>query len=250
MRGNTLVQASFNTIPGEQASPTQEPVAETPSLMVVDQAIRGGTVKIDSAFLEDWGFMTIHNQNAAGAYGPVIGWTPLPKGATEDIIVNIDASKATETMYAMLHIDDDPQGVLEFPGPDEPVMVMGEVIALPFKVTGGLPGSDLEISAAGGDSPHLVDTEGMSLYTSLNDSPGVSNCTGDCQKTWLPLLITTGRLVAGDGISSSKLGVLTLRNGKRQVTYGGLPLYYYIGDKEPGDVLGHGVDGLWFLATP
>jgi predicted lipoprotein with Yx(FWY)xxD motif len=228
---------------------TPEPDATDPTLVVHDQAIRGGTVRIDSTNSPSWGFMTIHNQNAAGAFGPIIGWTPVKRGENRDILVKIDVKKATETLYAMLHVDEIPVGVLEFPGPDKPVMVMDQMLAQPFKATGGLWGTEVQISATSGESPHLVDGEGKSLYTSLNDSSGVSNCTGDCLKIWLPVQVT-GRIIPGDGVNASKLGVLVLTNENRHVTYASLPLYYYIEDMEAGDTLGHGIDGLWFLATP
>ncbi|MCR4308686.1 MAG: hypothetical protein NUW14_01475 [Deltaproteobacteria bacterium] len=39
-------------------------------------------------------------------------------------------------------------------------------------------------------------------------------------------------------------------HGKRQTTYKGWPLYYFAGDKAPGDVLGHAVGNVWFVVNP
>ena len=38
-------------------------------------------------------------------------------------------------------------------------------------------------------------------------------------------------------------GTLTRPDGATQVTYGGLPLYYWQGDTKAGDVTGDGVEG-------
>jgi predicted lipoprotein with Yx(FWY)xxD motif len=44
--------------------------------------------------------------------------------------------------------------------------------------------------------------------------------------------------------------VLTRSDNGKQVLYNNLPLYYFAGDKAPGDVNGQGVGGNWFAATP
>jgi predicted lipoprotein with Yx(FWY)xxD motif len=258
----SLTEHSASTHPEEAAAstPIPDPYESTPSagnpsdgspptLVFEDQALRGNTVKAVSVYSEGPGFLTIHNQNPAGAYGPVIGWTPVIAGENRDILVKIDITKATEILYGMLHEDNPTAGVLEFPGPDEPVIVQGEIVAQPFRVTAGLLGMDVVIDSSSSDPPYLVDGSGMSLYTFRNDTQGVSNCTGDCQENWFPLL-ATGRLVRGTGVPETQLGDIELSDGIRQVTYGGLPLYYYGKDLKPGDTLGEGIDELWFLARP
>ena len=39
-------------------------------------------------------------------------------------------------------------------------------------------------------------------------------------------------------------------DGSMQVTYNNLPLYYFSGDKAPGDANGQGVGGVWVVAAP
>jgi hypothetical protein len=46
----------------------------------------------------------------------------------------------------------------------------------------------------------------------------------------------------GAGVTG-QLGTLTRADGTTQVTYGGLPLYYWQGDTKVGDVTGDGVNG-------
>jgi len=54
------------------------------------------------------------------------------------------------------------------------------------------------------------------------------------------------------GARSSLLGSIRRADGTRQVTYGGQPLYYYIGDRRPGHVLCQNVrefGGTWLVVS-
>jgi hypothetical protein len=48
--------------------------------------------------------------------------------------------------------------------------------------------------------------------------------------------------MAGAGVTG-QLGTLTRADGTTQVTYAGLPLYFWEGDKKPGDITGNGIEG-------
>src|SRR5581483_2981787 len=39
-------------------------------------------------------------------------------------------------------------------------------------------------------------------------------------------------------------------DGSKQVTYNGMPLYYWQGDKAPGDTTGQGVGNVWWVVAP
>jgi predicted lipoprotein with Yx(FWY)xxD motif len=80
----------------------------------------------------------------------------------------------------------------------------------------------------------------MTLYTHAGDGPTSSTCTGECATAWPPLT-TSGQPTAGAGVTGP-LGTLARADGATQVTYGGLPLYYWQGDAKPGDVTGDGVN--------
>jgi len=77
---------------------------------------------------------------------------------------------------------------------------------------------------------------------------GTSACTGACLTAWPPLL-TTAATPAAEGVTGT-LGTITTPDGANQVTLNGLPLYYFAQDKNPGDILGQGVNDVWYLATP
>jgi len=58
------------------------------------------------------------------------------------------------------------------------------------------------------------------------------------------------KVAAPDGSNAADFGTITREDGKRQTTYKGSPLYYFEGDKAPGDVMGQGMGNVWFAANP
>jgi predicted lipoprotein with Yx(FWY)xxD motif len=96
----------------------------------------------------------------------------------------------------------------------------------------------------------VVDAKGMSLYFFTKDTKGSgsSACTGSCLVQWPPLTTASGSPTA-EGVTGT-LGTLTTPDGRKQVTLNGMPLYYFAKDTKPGDVLGQGVGGVWYLSDP
>ncbi len=96
----------------------------------------------------------------------------------------------------------------------------------------------------------LTDSKGMTLYHFAQDQANVSNCNAGCATAWPPLTVAAGQTpAAGDGITG-KLGTLTRQDGSLQVTYNGLPLYFFGGDSKAGDTNGQGVAGAWSIVHP
>ena len=95
---------------------------------------------------------------------------------------------------------------------------------------------------------YLVDKSGMTLYTFKNDGAGQSKCLDTCSKDWPPLL-NEADMALGLGLSGV-LGAIERNDGQVQITYNGQPLYYYSKDKKMGDVLGQGINKLWYIARP
>jgi predicted lipoprotein with Yx(FWY)xxD motif len=98
----------------------------------------------------------------------------------------------------------------------------------------------------------LVDGHGRTLYLFTRDRGGKSRCYGECAKAWPPQLLH-GDHLTGQGLDRSKLGATTRRGGARQVTYAGHPLYYYVGDRRPGQILCQNVvefGGTWLVVSP
>lgn len=99
---------------------------------------------------------------------------------------------------------------------------------------------------------YLTDGKGMSLYMFEKDAPNHSNCHDDCAKAWPPLL-TQGAPSAGAEVDKSKLATIKRPDGTTQVTYAGMPLYYYAKDTAPGDVKGQDIEEFgaeWYLVSP
>jgi predicted lipoprotein with Yx(FWY)xxD motif len=95
----------------------------------------------------------------------------------------------------------------------------------------------------------LVDADGRTLYAFTKDTSGESTCYGDCEVTW-PALTVQGAPAAGDGVEASLLATTDRRDGSAQITYKGMPLYHFSGDRQPGDTNGQGVGGVWFAVSP
>ena len=97
-----------------------------------DQAAADGTITVDLVSAQESGWIVIHAQ-ADGAPGPVIGFAAIEIGNNANVAVEIDLDQATETLYAMLHLDLATAGEYEFPGDDAPVFdAGGNVVLAPF----------------------------------------------------------------------------------------------------------------------
>jgi predicted lipoprotein with Yx(FWY)xxD motif len=97
----------------------------------------------------------------------------------------------------------------------------------------------------------LFGSSGQAIYVFQRDSRGRTVCYGECARAWPPVL-TKGRPRAGKGVRKSLLGTVRRRNGKRQVTYAGKPLYFYA-HEGPGEVRCHNVNlngGFWWVVGP
>jgi len=98
----------------------------------------------------------------------------------------------------------------------------------------------------------LFDGRGVVLYAFTRDPRGRSACTGACAAAWPPYTVAAPPK-AGAGVTARLLGTTRRANGKLQVTYAGRPLYYYVGDRSPGQILCQDVSefgGLWLVARP
>lgn len=96
----------------------------------------------------------------------------------------------------------------------------------------------------------LVSPSGMTLYMFDNDTDGVSNCSGDCASAWPPYIVFEDtRLAASEGVEG-ELGTTTRDNGMLQLTYNGMPLYFWQNDSLPGDTTGQGVGEVWWVVAP
>ena len=96
----------------------------------------------------------------------------------------------------------------------------------------------------------IVDGQGMTVYYYSPDVPGSgeSTCTDDCLAAWPPVHADCEDPKV-EGVTGD-VGTIAGNDGELQVTLGGRPLYLYVGDGEPGDVTGQGIDDIWWVMAP
>ena len=100
----------------------------------------------------------------------------------------------------------------------------------------------VEAEEVGDAGTILVDAAtGLTVYIFTKDvkDSGKSECTGGCLETWPALTVPAGGTPTGGPGVTGELGTITRADdGSLQVTYNGLPLYFFKNDKEPGDLAG------------
>lgn len=99
----------------------------------------------------------------------------------------------------------------------------------------------------------LFDGKGRALYGFTHDKRGKpSTCYGPCARAW-PVYYKPRAIRAGKGVDPHLLGTVKRKDGRRQITYAGWPLYYYVGDTSHGAISCQNVreyGGLWLVVSP
>ncbi|MFH8470982.1 SCO0930 family lipoprotein [Streptomyces sp. NPDC017991] len=95
----------------------------------------------------------------------------------------------------------------------------------------------------------VVDAKGRTLYrfTKDTDWPMTTACTGACLEKWKPAALVGKNDV--EGIASKLVIPFNRPDGIKQQTLDCWPLYWFTGDKQPGDTDGQGVGGTWFAVA-
>jgi predicted lipoprotein with Yx(FWY)xxD motif len=97
----------------------------------------------------------------------------------------------------------------------------------------------------------LFGADNRAIYLFTREPTSRSRCYGECAVAWPPVL-TRAKPRAGSGVDAKLLGTTRRRDGRRQVTYNGHPLYYYVDDPR-GKILCHDVvefGGTWLVVNP
>jgi len=113
-------------------------------------------------------------------------------------------------------------------------------------------------SAANGPKLKAVDSDygrilsngrGRALYVFTADGGQSSTCSGDCASAWPPYIVKS-KPGAASGAKRGLIGTTRRSDGTLQATYAGHPVYYYIRDNQPGEVLCQAVSefgGYWYV---
>lgn len=107
-------------VPGEV-----QDVVTTSTVTFNDQSTNGEVVEVESAYLEDGGYVVIHAATSSGAPGEVLGASGyIPAGTADNIDINLSASiDANQELIAMTHKDTDGDQNYDFPAADGPYMI-------------------------------------------------------------------------------------------------------------------------------
>ncbi|MER6046222.1 SCO0930 family lipoprotein [Streptomyces sp. NPDC001793] len=114
---------------------------------------------------------------------------------------------------------------------------------------GTQPAADVGVFAQPQLGRILVDDMGRTLYRFNKDSPWPMKfgCTGTCLDTWKPARPADRSKL--NGIAPHLVSTVTRPDGTRQLAIGCWPVYWFTGDKQPGDINGQGKMGLWFAVS-
>ena len=114
------------------------------------------------------------------------------------------------------------------------------------------------MAMAAGDTPqikqkegignYLTDSKGMTLYYFKNDQRDKNSCAGPCLEKW-PIYYGD-QIAPPRGSDAKEFGEFTRADGRKQTTFKSWPLYYFSGDKAPGDIKGQGVNDSWYAINP
>ena len=87
----------------------------------------------------------------------------------------------------------------------------------------------------------LASKEGKTLYMFDKDAAGKSNCNGGCAAAWPPFVVANAALAGGD------FSIVKRDDGTSQWAFKGMPLYFFAGDADAGDVNGDSQGGVWHV---
>jgi predicted lipoprotein with Yx(FWY)xxD motif len=131
------------------------------------------------------------------------------------------------------------------------VCAIGAVTASVFAlglagVAGAQTAANGKISTTQNQKLGTILVAGKPVYTLKASSTA---CGTQCLKIWPQVALPKGmtKAKAGNGVTASKLGTVKRSGGVLQVTYGGKPLYYFVGDTTAASVNGNITDkwGKW-----
>ncbi len=140
------------------------------------------------------------------------------------------------------------------------IVMIAAIVAVIITVSGGST-SNAKLTAPPGSAISLkqtalgrtlVDSNGRTLYLFAGDTRDLSTLSQAGQAVWPPFTTTTKPQALG-GAVASQVSTIKKVNGRAQIAYNGHPLYYYVGDHNPGQTTGQGLNqfgALWYVVAP
>lgn len=248
--------APSSSISGTTPSTTPAPVTE-PSLAVTNNSTLGSILTANNGMTLYAYTLDKADTSNCTAFCQTV-WQPLLTNGSPVLGAGVDASMVGTAklsngsmvvtynhMPLYYFINDTAAGMTNGQGFDN--------VWFAVSPAGKMVGSVSEVSLNLATNPllgtYLVGQGGQAIYVYTKDTPDTSTCSGICGAIWPPV-ITLGKPNLGPGIDSSLVGTIKLADGSLMLTYNHKPLYYYVGDARPTDVLGQGFKGIWYVLDP
>jgi LPXTG-motif cell wall-anchored protein len=155
MAGSVEVVAAAAAPTAAPAAPTAAPAMGEPSGAVdaADQAIVDSSITVANVTAGQDGWIVAH-LDEGGKAGKVIGNTAVKKGENKDVKIKLSEDVPVGgKLWPMLHIDAGTIGAYEFPGPDAPVVVDGDIVMKQITVTAAAAAPAKLPTTGGEDAP-------------------------------------------------------------------------------------------------
>jgi len=145
--GNIVMKQIAVTAPAAAAPAA----AEKDAVDVDDQAIVNGSITVAEIYASQDGWIVAH-LDEGGKPGKVIGHTAVKKGESNNVVIKLSEDvPAGGKLWPMLHIDAGAIGTYEFPGPDAPVIVDGNIVMKQIAVTAAAAAGPAKLPTTGGE---------------------------------------------------------------------------------------------------
>ena len=127
-------------------------------------------------------------------------------------------------------------------------MIVAAIVMVLAFGTAVLAAEGVQVKTKGSVGSYLADSSGMTLYYIVKDK-GVkgAGCAGPCLNNW-PIFYSE-KIAAPAGTDAKDFAEITRADGKKQSTFRGWPMYYFVGDKAAGDTNGEGLKDVWHVIT-
>ncbi len=266
--------------PAATATPAASPVASTdtggaygggtaaspsPATVTINLASTSlGTILVDGAGLTLYEFTPDSAGTSTCTGDCAANWPPLESSAAPSVGTGLTASDFGTITRAdgSSQVTFDGHPLYHFAGDSAAGDTKGQGLAGKWYVVGA-EGTMIGAGTTGAASPPatggvaisladvslgkvLADGDGRTLYVFTADKGGASACTGSCTDNWPPLT-STGAPTLGAGLDAEDFGTFSRDDGSSQVTFYGMPLYYFAGDNGAGQTNGQGLAGKWYV---
>ncbi|MUT64841.1 plastocyanin/azurin family copper-binding protein [Paenibacillus sp. NEAU-GSW1] len=109
-------------------------------------------------------------------------------------------------------------------------------------------GERIQLRSDAAVGTYMADKSGMTLYYFTKDAEDLNACQDQCLVNWP--VYDSKQLQIPAFLNKADFTKLSRPDGTEQWMYRGYPLYYFIQDKQPGDIKGQNVGSVWYVIDP